>query len=136
MNRSQYVPFGHMSKDAVMFQGSVRGAAAAPPTITPAVYSATSAIQYMAASDNFIASTARSGVGICTYVLKDSVPVMWDVDVNVWGTDGKQAQVLDYNPNTRTLSVNTFAAGGAPVDLATTDNLRFTFLGAHAVSPY
>ena len=137
MNRSQHTEFAHMSRDAVTFQGSVRGAGAAPPTITPTVYSATSQIQYMAASDNFIQSAARpSTAGIYTFVLKDSVPVLYDCDVNVWGLDGKQAQVTDYNPNTRTLSVTVLTNAGVAVDLATTDNLRFTFLGNLNVPPY
>ncbi len=137
MNRSENL-FNHMSPDAITFQGSVRGAAAAPPTITPTVIPSpnTTQIQYMAASDNFILSAARSGVGAYTFKLKDGVPVVFDCDVNIWGLDGKQAQVADYNPNTLTLTVTVLSSAGAAADLATTDNLRFTFLGRLTIPPY
>jgi hypothetical protein len=136
MNRSEHPLFAHMSRDAIMFQGSVRGAATATPTITPAVYSATSLVQFMAASDNWILSTARSGVGAYTLRLKDSVPVFYDVLVSVWGTDGKQAQVADYNPTTLTLTITVLSAGAVAADLATTDNLRLTFIGNKNIPVY
>jgi hypothetical protein len=122
--RSPFLAEFSMSREVCTLFGSVRGAGAAIPTITPTALSTTTTIQTYTAEDNFVASTARSGVGTYTLTLKDSFPVILDIEANVWGTDGKRCQVIDYNPTTRVLSVQVYTAAGAAVDLATTDNLK------------
>lgn len=140
MNSSENKLFAHMSRDAVVYQGSVQGAGAAAPTIPTTTHSATSSIQPMAASNNFVSIVAgditRSGAGVYTIKMKETAPAIFDVVVSVWGTDGKFAQVTDYNATTRVLSVKTFSAVGAAADIATTDNLKLTFIGMLSVPTY
>lgn len=132
MKESQSQMFA-MRPEFVLFTASVRGAGAAAPTITPTTFSATSSIQYTAASNQFASLTAgdivRSGAGVYTIKLRDSIPVVHDILCNVWGTDSKRAQITDYNPTTQVISVKTTTAAGVAADLATTDNLKLTIVG-------
>ncbi len=136
MNRSPY-PSGCMSYDTITFFGSVQGAGAAAPTIPTTTLSKTSSIQPMKAEDNFVSAVAgdivRSGAGVYTIKLKDSIPVVLDIQPNVWGTDGKWAQLTDYDPSTRIISIKSYNAAGAATDLATTDNLKLTIIGRQGV---
>lgn len=132
MYRSPNPVFG-MPRELVIFFGSVQGAGAAAPTIPTTVFSSTSSILYMAAEDNFVSGVAgdivRSGAGVYTIKLKDGIPIVFDIVPMIWGTDGKWAQMTDYNPSTRILTVKTFNAAGAAADIATTDTLKLTILG-------
>ncbi len=129
MNRITYAPGFSTSRETVTMYGSARGAGAAILTITPTAPSSTSVVQLMTTEDNFVESTARSGVGLYTITLKDSLPSILDIGLNVWGVDGKYAQPSDYNPSTRVLSFKTYSAGGTASDLAATDNLRVVVVG-------
>ena len=137
MNRSPYEYFGVMSREGCLFFASVQGAGAAAPTIPTTTLSLTSSIQPMTAEDNFASAVAgdivRSGAGVYTVKLKDSVPVILDLIADVWGTDGKKAQMTDYNPQTRVISVKTYNAAGTATDLASTDNLKFVIIGKLSV---
>lgn len=132
MNRSPSTMLFSMSSELCIFFASVQGAGAAIPTIPTTTMSTTSSIQPMTAQDNYASGVAgdivRSGVGVYTIKLKDSCPIVLSIIPTVWGTDGKSAQMTDYNPATRIMSVKTYSAVGAAADLATTDNLKFTVL--------
>lgn len=132
MNRSPECTLFSMSRETCIFFASVQGAGAAIPTIPTTTLSTTTSIQPMTAQDNFASGVAgdivRSGAGVYTIKLKDSCPVVLDIDPNIWGTDGKWAQMTDYNPATRIMSVKTYNTAGAATDIATTDNLKFTLL--------
>lgn len=140
MNSSQNTQFAHMAREAVVYHGSVQGAGAAAPTIPTTTFSATSSIQPMAVSNNFVSAVAgditRSGAGVYTIKFKDTVPVVLAMTTDVWGTDGKFAQITDYNATTRVLSVKTFSSVGVAADLATTDNLKITVTGMLSVPTY
>lgn len=133
MNRSPEAFAYAMSRNMLTFFGSVQGAGAAAPVIPTTTLSPTSSIQPMKAEDNFVSPVAgditRSGVGVYTIKLKDGIPYVLDIGCPVWGTDGKYAQITDYNPTTRVISVKTFSAGGAAADLAATDNLKLAIVG-------
>lgn len=139
MNRSGYVESYMMSPETCTFFAKVQGAGAAAPVIPSTAFSATTSINNMTAANNFASGVAgdivRTGVGVYTVKLKDGLPVILDIAPDVWGTDGKWAQMTDYNPQTRVISVKTFAAGGAAADLAATDFLAFTITGQLSVFP-
>ena len=139
MIRSGYSESYQGSPEVFTFFGSVQGAGAAAPTIPTTTQSTSTSIQPMTAANNWVSSTAgditRSGVGVYTIKLKDALPVILDIGVNVWGTDGKWAQMTDYNPSTRVISVKVYAAGGSAADLATTDNMKITVTGQVSVFP-
>jgi hypothetical protein len=139
MNRSPYAESFQMSPEVVTFFGSVQGAGAAIPVIPTTTQSTTSSIQPMTAANNYVSGTSgditRSGVGVYTLKLKDSIPVILDIAPNIWGTDGKWCQITDYNPTTRIVSLKVFAAAGAAADLASTDNLKLTITGQLSVFP-
>jgi hypothetical protein len=133
MNRSGYCESYTGSGEVFTFWGSVQGAGAAPPTIPTTTQSPTSSIQPMTATNNFVSGVAadltRSGVGLYTVKLKEGLPVILDISMNVWGTDGKWSQITDYNPTTRVLTFKTFAAGGGAADIVSTDNVKLTIIG-------
>ncbi len=133
MNRSGYNQLQSMSQDTCFVFGSVQGAGAAIPVIPTTTLSTTSSIQPMTAQDNFISGTAgditRSGAGVYTLKLKDGLPIILNITADVWGTDGKFAQLTDYNPSTRVVSIKTYTAAGVAADLASTDNLKLTIIG-------
>lgn len=139
MNRSPYDVSYQMSPEVCNFIACVQGAGAAAPVIPTTVFSATSSKGYMTAANNFASGVAgdivRSGVGVYTVKLKDGLPVVIDLGANVWGPNGTWATILDYNPTTRVVSVNTWAAGGAAADLAATEFLRLSITGQMSVFP-
>jgi len=136
MNRSPN-PMSGMSPETIIFYALVQGAGAATPVIpAPPTFprgSVTTVKTVATKMNNYAASTTRSGVGVYTVVLSDGLPEILDIIPNVWGTDGKRAQIQDYNPVTRTISVTVFTAAGAAADLAATDVLRFTIAGQFSI---
>lgn len=139
MNRSEYKNFAAMSPEAVTFTAMLQGAGAAPPVFPPTAISVpnTSSKSYMAATNNYASPIAtdvtRAGVGSYTAKLKDSIPVVFDVDPNVWGPNGTTATIVDYNPQTRVITFLTWGPTGTAVDLAATEFIRFTFFGQLSV---
>lgn len=139
MKRSQN-PAGAMPPEFLTYFGLIQGAGAAVPVIpvaptSPRFGAITSVKGLMTAANNYVLSLTRTSAGVYTAVMKDTMPEILDVDCNVWGTDGKQCQVQDYNPQTLTLSFSVFSAAGAAVDLAATDFVHFTFSGQYSVFP-
>ena len=140
MNRSPN-PAMAMPPEFVTYFGLIQGAGAAVPVVpaapsSPRFGAITSVKGLMTAANNYVASLTRVSAGVYTAVLKDGVPEILDIDPNVWGTDGKQCQIQDYNPQTKTLSFAVFsAAGAAATDLAATDFVHFTFSGQYSVYP-
>lgn len=132
MNRSPN-PIVHAGTEVCVMSGSVQGAGAAIPVIPTTTLSTSSSLHYMSAADNMVSGTAgditRSGVGVYTLKLKEALPVILDILPNVWGADGKRAQVTGYNPSTRVVSVAVYTAAGVAADLASTDNLKLTVIG-------
>jgi hypothetical protein len=128
-----------MSPEATTFMAMVQGAGAAAPVIPSTVHSNTTAKLQATAANNFASGVAgditRSGVGVYTIKLKDGLPEILDIGPNVWGPNGTWSTILDYNPQTRVVSVNTWAAGGAAADLAATEMLRLTISGQMSVFP-
>lgn len=133
MDRSPQGPLVSMSNETCIMSGSVQGAGAAIPVIPTTTLSTSSSIQPMTAADNMVSGTAgditRSGAGVYTLKLKDKMPVILDIIPNVWGTDGKRAQLTDYVPSTRILTIKVYTAAGVAADLASTDNLKLTIYG-------
>ena len=139
MNQSEN-PASSMAYDQIHFFAKMQGAGAAALVRAPTTFSATSWIGFMHASNNFASLTAadhtRSGAGVYTVKLRDTLPVILDLFANVAGTDGKKAQITDYNPTTRVISVKTYNAAGAATDLASTDFITFTLVGSKSVPVY
>lgn len=136
MNRSGYEISFDMSQEAMRFIGVLQGAGAAIPVIPTTVLSTTSSKLNCAASNNFIQSATRAGVGSYTATLKDSCPVALEIGVSVWGPNGTRATISDYNPTTRVVTFLTWAAGGAAADLAATECVRFLFSMQNVVPAY
>jgi hypothetical protein len=142
MNRSEN-PASAMPYDQIHFFAKFQGAGNANLTVATTTFSATSSLAFMHRSNNF-ASTAtadaakftHTGTGLYTVPLSDTLPVILDMDPNVWGADGKQATIVDYNPTTRTVSLRTVNAAGTLTDLATTDFLILTIVGTKSVPTY
>lgn len=139
MNRTPYAESYQMGPEVCSFLACVQGAGAAAPVIPPTAFSGSSSKGYMTAANNFASGVAgdivRTGVGVYTVKLKDGLPVVLDISPNVWGPSGTWATILDYNPQTRVVSVNTWAAGGAAADLAATEFLRLGIIGQMSVFP-
>jgi hypothetical protein len=133
MNRSPEEISYVMHRDMCTMYAMVQGAGAAAPVLPTTVLSLSSSIQPALPCDNFASNVAgditRSGVGLYTIKLKEALPVILDIGVSLWGTDGKWAQMTDYNPQTRVVTVKVYAAGGAAADLAATDNLKLSVVG-------
>lgn len=129
-----------MAYEEITFYAKIQGAGAAAPVRAPTTFSATSSIGFMHASNNFVSLTAtdivRSGAGVYTVKLRDSLPVILWIDPSVWGTDSKRAQVTDYNPTTRVISVKVTTAAGVAADLASTDFLTFKITGQKSIPAY
>lgn len=129
-----------MNSGACIFHASVQGAGAAAPTVPTTVFSSTSSIAYQARSVNYVSTVAgditRSGAGVYTAKLVDSVPVVFDIIPTLWGADSKRVQVTGYNPSTRVISFQTTNAAGAATDIATTDFVKFNIVGTTDVPPY
>ncbi len=139
MNRSEYRQYASMSPDSVTFNGLIQGAGAAIPVVAPTTFSATSAKGYATLANNFVSRVAtditRSGVGAYTVKFVDSIPVVFDIDANVWGPNGTTATISDYNPTTRVVTLLTWGPTGTAADLAATEVLRFTVWGQLSVFP-
>jgi len=139
MNQSENIAYA-MPAETITFYAKVQGAGAAAPVRCPTTVSATSFKGFMHASNNFVSLTAsditRSGAGVYTAKLRDSVPVVLNIIPELVGTDGKWAQVTDYNPTTRVISFQTFSAVGAAADMASTDFLTFQIEGQKNLPVY
>jgi|SRR5882757_6423291 len=120
--------------------GLIQGAGAAAPVVAPITASSTSSKSFMPRSVNWISLVAtditRSGVGVYTAKFIDGLPYVMDITPAVWGPSGTWGSIVDYNPTTRVVSFQTFAAGGSAGDLASTEFLRFTVTGALTTMPY
>lgn len=132
MNRSPNPPYA-LGQEVIFASGSVRGAGAAAPTVPTTTLSTSSSLHPMAAADNLVTSTARSDVGVYTLTLKEHIPVILDIIPNVWGGDGRQARITDYNPATKVVSVECYDVTGVADDLESTDNLKLTIIGRLSV---
>lgn len=137
MKRSGYSESEQGSPDVFSFTAMVQGAGAAAPVIPSTVHSNTVAISYMTAANNWALAggIARGAVGVYTVTLKDLLPEIFDIGPNVWGPNGTWATITGYNQSTGVISVNTWAAGGAAVDLQAAEFLRFTITGQKSVLP-
>ena len=139
MNRSEYKNMASMSPETVTFNGLIQGAGAAAPVVAPTTFSSTSSKGYASIANNYVSRVAtditRSGVGAYTVKFVDSIPVVFDIDANVWGPNGTTATISDYNPSTRTVTILTWSVVGAAADLAATEFLRFTIWGQLSVFP-
>lgn len=142
MNQSEN-PAWAMPYEQISFYAKIQGAGAAAPVRAPTTFSATSSIGFMHASNNFCSLTAtditRSGVGLYTMKLRDSVPVILDIDAKVWGPSAtaKDIYIQDYNPTTRVLSFAVFLqSSSAAADLAAADFVTFAFSGQKGIPAY
>lgn len=144
MNESENQAFA-MPRESITFYAKLQGAGAAAPVRAPTLLSLTSTAGFMHASNNFVSLTAaditRSGVGAYTAKLRDSVPVVLDIDGRVFATTGaaayKDVYITDYNPTTRVVTFGTnLATTGAAVDLLSTDFLTFIITGQKNIPVY
>lgn len=130
--------FNFFPNGAVMV-GCVQGNTTNPPTIPTTTISTSSSKGFMQKLTNKVSTVSgditRSGVGVYTLKFSEGLPIVLDISVNVWGPSGTWASVTDYNESTRVLSFQTFAAGGAAADLATTEFAHITVLGQMAPNP-
>lgn len=137
-------PSAAMPSEHLVFYAKIQGAGAAAPVRAPTTFSATSSAGFLHASNNFISLTAaditRAGVGDYTAKLRDSVPVVIDIDGRIWSTTAataKDVYIRDYNPTTRVITFGTnLTTSGAVADLAATDFLVFTIVGQKSVPVY
>jgi hypothetical protein len=139
MNQSENPAYG-MPAELVIFFAKVQGAGAAAPVRAPTTFSNTSWKGFMFASNNFISPVAaditRSGAGVYTAKLRDVTGHVIEINPSLAGTDGKWAQVTDYNHSTQVISFQTFSAAGAATDMASTDFLTFTIFGQKVKPTY
>lgn len=142
MNNSETVAFS-MSQEHITFYAKIQGAGAAAPIRCPTTFSATSAIGYMAASNNYCSTIAtditRSGAGVYTMKLRDSSANILGINADVWGPQAtsKSAIVQDYNPTTKVLSFTvTLDSSNAPTDLAAADFVIFEIKGQKGIPSY
>lgn len=84
-----------------------------------------------------VPTRTSAGVYVITYDYDFTVPIILDVPCDVYGTPGVWAQVSSWQPSTRQLTVNVFAAGGTPTDLAgsTTPDFLLMKVQARDTSP-
>lgn len=131
--------FSSVLEQATIY-GLIQGQGAAAPVVAPTAFSATSSKSFMPRSVNWVSLVAsdivRSSAGVYTVKFVENMPYVIDITPAVWGPSGIWASIVDYNPTTRVVSVQTFAAGGAAADLTTNDYLRFTVTGSFTVPPY
>lgn len=142
MNQSENLAYA-MPYEQLTLYAKIQGQGAAAPIRAPTTFSATSSAGFMHASNNFVSATAsditRTGVGLYTAKLRDSVPVVLDIDIKVWGPSAtaKDAYVTDYNPTTRVVTFATFLqSSSAAADLATTDFATFVITGQKNIPVY
>lgn len=139
-NAAYAMPYGQITMYA-----KIQGAGAAAPVRAPSTFSATSAIGFMHASNNFAPTVAtditRSGAGAYTIKFSDGFPVILDIDIRIWSSTGaaayKDAFITDYNPGTRVLTFGTnLATSGAATDLLSTDFVTFVITGMKGTPAY
>jgi len=142
MNQSENPAYG-MPYEHIAFYAKIQGAGAAAPVRAPTTFSATSSIGFMHASNNFAPIVAtdivRSGAGVYTMKLRDSVPVILNISGDVWGpaATAKNLVIQDYNPTTRVVSFTTnLESTGAATDLAAADFVVFEFKGQKGIPVY
>jgi hypothetical protein len=139
MNQSENLAFS-MTPESIRFYAKIQGQGAAAPIRAPTTFSSTSFISFMHASNNFISLVAtditRSGAGVYTAKLRDFLPVIVAMDIQVAGTNGKWGSIVDYNPTTGVISFLTFSSAGAATDLATTDFAVFVIDGQKVKPTY
>lgn len=142
MNDSEN-PAYSMPREHITFYAKIQGAAAAAPVRAPTTFSATSSIGFMHTSNNYCSITAtditRSGAGIYTMKLRDSLPVILNITAECWGpaATAKDIAIQDYNPTTRVVSfTSNLEATGAATDLAAADFVVFTFTGMKNIPVY
>jgi hypothetical protein len=140
MNSSENQAFA-MPAEHILFYAMIQGAGAGNAPVVPSiVQNKTSMLAFMARSNNFVSiapgDITRNNTGAYSAKLRDGLPQILDIDANLWGVDGKQAQMVDYNPTTRVMAFGVFSSSGALVDLAATDFVRFTISGQKNVPAY
>ena len=142
MNDSENIAFA-MPREHITFYAKIQGAGAAAPVRAPTTYSATSSIGFMHASNNYCSLTAtditRSAPGVYTMKLRDSLPVILDVEGNCWGpaATAKTIVIQDYNATTKVLSfTSVLESSSAAADLAAADFVVFTFKGQKNLPVY
>ena len=124
-----------MAEQITMY-GMLQGQGAAAPIIPPTATSNTSSAGFCQASLNCLSTTAsdhvRTSAGNYTTKIQPTTPtrvppLIFDVGINVWGTTGLWASIVDFNPSTGVLTFKTFSAAGSATDMATTDFAHLTF---------
>lgn len=142
MNESENQAYA-MPREHLTFYAKIQGAGAAAPVRAPTTVSATSAIGFMHTSNNYCspvaADIARSGAGVYTMKLRDSVPVVLNISGDVWGpaATAKNLVIQDYNPTTKVVSFTTnLESTGAATDLASADFVIFEIKGQKNLPVY
>jgi alkyl hydroperoxide reductase subunit AhpC len=140
MNQSENVAFS-MSPELIIFFAKVQGAGAATaPVRAPTTFSNTSWKGFMFASNNFVSTVATdiatSATGVYTAKLRDVTGHVINISADLAGTDGKWAQVTNYNHSTQVISFQVFSALGALADMASTDFVTFTIFGQKVKPTY
>jgi hypothetical protein len=119
---------GEMQYFRVAVMGNGAAAPVAPPGLNiPFVDGSTFdfPVKANALSRNAAEVPTRSGVGlyVVTYDIAFTIPQIHTCLAEVFGASGVWGQIAAWNAATRQISVRTFAAGGAAVDLLATDGL-------------
>jgi hypothetical protein len=142
MNSSESLAYA-MSPEHITFYAKIQGTGATPPVRAPTTFSATSAIGYMAASNNWCSTVAtditRASAGVYTMKLRDSTANVLGINADVWcpQATSKSAIIQDYNPTTRVLSFTvTLDSTNAPTDLAAADFVIFEIKGQKSIPGY
>lgn len=142
MNNSENLAWS-MSQEHITYYAKIQGAGAAAPVRAPTLFSATSAIGYMAASNNYAPTVAtditRSGAGVYTMKLRDASANILGINADVWGPQATSKSVIiqDYNPSTRVLSFTvTLDSTNAATDLAAADFVIFEIKGQKGLPVY
>jgi hypothetical protein len=132
-----------MPPEQITFYAKIQGAGAAAPVRAPTTYSATAALGFMHASNNFAPTVAtdivRTSAGVYTMKLRDSLPVILDIRPTIWGpaASSKYVVIQDYNPTTRVLSFSVnLESSNAATDLAAADFVTFTIIGMKSIPTY
>jgi hypothetical protein len=128
-------------ENQVTFYGMLQGGGAGNKPVAVSTTPSLTSSNFMQASTNFVSQAAaditRSATGAYTAKFRTagaapnagSPPVILDITISIQGTtgSGNWGTWSDYNQATGVLTFNVWAAGGAAVDLPTTDFVRFTF---------
>lgn len=132
-----------MSQEHIVLYAKIQGAGAAAPIRAPTLFSATSAIGYMAASNNYCSTVAtditRASAGVYTMKLRDAPANILGINADVWGPQAtsKSCIIQDYNPTTKVLSfTTTLDTTNAATDLAAADFVVFEIKGQKGLPVY